>query len=173
MALDPRLESDSTFIIDLDLSQVRLSHNAAFPWILLIPQHEGISEILELTPHDQQVLMQEIVLSSHVMQHLFQPTKLNVASLGNVVPQLHDQQVLMQEIVLSSHVMQHLFQPTKLNVASLGNVVPQLHVHIVARYDHDKAWPNPVWNSGVSAVYDLKIKNERLSLLTETFCLLK
>ena len=135
MALDPRLESDSTFIIDLDLSQVRLSHNAAFPWILLIPQHEGISEILELTPHDQQVLMQEIVLSSHVMQHLF--------------------------------------QPTKLNVASLGNVVPQLHVHIVARYDHDKAWPNPVWNSGVSAVYDLKIKNERLSLLTETFCLLK
>lgn len=135
MQLDPRLESDSTFIIDLDLSQVRLSHNAAFPWILLIPRHEGISEILELSEGDQQVLMQEIVLSCHVMRHLF--------------------------------------QPTKLNVASLGNIVQQLHIHIVARYDHDKAWPNPIWNSGISAVYDPKMKSERMSQLKDTFCLLK
>lgn len=135
MLLDPRLESDSTFIIDLSLSQVRLSHNAAFPWILLIPQREGIAEILELSTYDQQVLMQEIVLASHVMQQLF--------------------------------------QPTKLNVANLGNVVPQLHVHIVARYNHDKAWPHPIWNSGVSTVYDPKIKSERMSHLKDTFCLLK
>ncbi len=135
MILDPRLESDSTFIIDLELSHVRLSHNAAFPWIFLIPHHEGISEILELSESDQQVLMQEIVLSCHVMRHLF--------------------------------------QPTKLNVASLGNIVPQLHVHIVGRYNHDKAWPNPIWNSGISAVYDPKMKSKRISDLKNTFCLLK
>ena len=29
----------------------------------------------------------------------------------------------------------------------------QLHVHVIARQDTDKAWPNPVWNSGVKEEY--------------------
>jgi len=131
MLLDPRLESDSTFIITLELCDVRLSHNAAFPWVLLIPRQEGISEIIDLSPTDQQLLMQEIVLASQVMQQLF--------------------------------------KATKLNVANLGNIVPQLHVHIVARYDNDKAWPHPIWNSGISAVYDPKTKFERITQLKEAF----
>jgi diadenosine tetraphosphate (Ap4A) HIT family hydrolase/NTP pyrophosphatase (non-canonical NTP hydrolase) len=89
MLLDPRLESDSTPIIDLPLCQVRLSHNAAFPWIILIPQKEGLVELIDLMPADQQQLMHEIAIASQVMHHLFCPTKLNVAALGNMVPQLH------------------------------------------------------------------------------------
>ena len=109
MILDPRLESSSSFVINLDLCQVRLSHNAAFPWLLLIPQPKNIIEIIDLNPCDQALLMQEIALASQVMKNLF--------------------------------------QPDKLNVASLGNVVSQLHVHIIARYQTDQAWPNPIWNT--------------------------
>jgi diadenosine tetraphosphate (Ap4A) HIT family hydrolase len=135
MPFDPRLESDSTFITALELCDVRLSHNAAFPWILLIPKHNGIFEIIDLSPSDQQLLMQEIVLASQILQQLF--------------------------------------QPTKLNVASLGNVVPQLHVHIVARYNSDRAWPHPVWNSGINIVYNPKTNLERIAQLKDAFLRLK
>jgi len=47
MHLDSRLESASTFVTDLKLSQVRLTHNAAFPWSLLIPRQQGIIEIID------------------------------------------------------------------------------------------------------------------------------
>lgn len=89
MILDPQLHLESTFVADLGLCQVRLSHNAAFPWIILIPFRPNLTEITDLTPMDQQRLMGEIDLSSRVMRSLFAPTKLNVANLGNVVPQLH------------------------------------------------------------------------------------
>ena len=39
---------------------------------------------------------------------------------------------------------QHL-QPTKMNLATLGNVVPHLHWHLIARFDWDSHFPNPVW----------------------------
>ncbi|MBI2707450.1 MAG: HIT domain-containing protein [Proteobacteria bacterium] len=89
MHLYPRLESESTYVIDLPLSQVRLSHNAAFPWIILVPQKDGLVELIDLTSEDQQKLMQEIATASQIMRQLFHPTKLNVANLGNRVPQLH------------------------------------------------------------------------------------
>jgi len=89
MQLDPRLESSSSFVTNLALCQVRLSNNAAFPWVLLIPNQESIMEIIDLSPKDQQILIQEIAQSSKVMQILFHPDKINVASLGNIVPQLH------------------------------------------------------------------------------------
>jgi diadenosine tetraphosphate (Ap4A) HIT family hydrolase len=123
--LDSYLAADSAFVVDLALCQVRLSHNAAFPWILLIPKYTGIIEIMDLT--------------------------------------IDDQQLLMSEIVLASRAMKDLFQPKKLNVASLGNIVSQLHVHIIARYENDKAWPGPVWNSGVNLAYDPTAQTERIN----------
>jgi diadenosine tetraphosphate (Ap4A) HIT family hydrolase len=89
MTIDPRLESSSSHVIDLNLCQVRLNNNAAFPWMLLIPQRESVTEIIDLNSSDQHQLIEEISLVSQIMKDLFQPTKLNVASLGNIVPQLH------------------------------------------------------------------------------------
>jgi diadenosine tetraphosphate (Ap4A) HIT family hydrolase len=34
----------------------------------------------------------------------------------------------------------------------LGNQVPQLHAHVIARFEGDAAWPNPVWG-GAAAAY--------------------
>lgn len=87
--LHPRLALDSTFVCELSLCQVRLSHNAAFPWIILIPKQAAMTEIIDLTLNDQEQLLKEIRLASQVMRKLFQPTKLNIANLGNMVAQLH------------------------------------------------------------------------------------
>lgn len=89
MTLDIRLESSSSLICDLDLCQVRLSHNAAFPWILLIPKKSGCVELTDLNPAEQHLLIQEIDHACRVMQTLFFPDKLNIATLGNIVPQMH------------------------------------------------------------------------------------
>jgi diadenosine tetraphosphate (Ap4A) HIT family hydrolase len=86
--LDPGLEELSAFVMNLSLCQVRLYNNASFPWIMLIP-HTDVIEIVDLNEADQQILMKEICQASTVMRQLYSPKKLNVASLGNVVPQIH------------------------------------------------------------------------------------
>lgn len=61
-----------------------------------------------------------------------------------------DQLELWNEIRRMARVMQSVYAPTKLNIAALGNQVRQLHVHIIARFESDPAWPNPVWGSGAA-----------------------
>jgi diadenosine tetraphosphate (Ap4A) HIT family hydrolase len=132
MNLDSRLEADSKFILDLDLCQVRLHHNSAFPWIILIPRINGLVDIIDLKPADQMTLLNEITHASHVMKQIY--------------------------------------NPHKLNIAALGNVVPQLHIHVIARFTTDQAWPAPIWNSGVTEVYDKETLRDQVSLIKETFC---
>jgi diadenosine tetraphosphate (Ap4A) HIT family hydrolase len=60
---------------------------------------------------------------------------------------------LIEEIATASGVLEAATSPNKLNVASLGNVVRQLHVHIIARFENDAAWPNPVWGRGEREPY--------------------
>lgn len=43
-------------------------------------------------------------------------------------------------------LIEHL-QPTKVNLAALGNVVPHLHWHVIARFDWDSQFPQPVWGA--------------------------
>jgi len=88
-SLDSKLESDSSYVCDLTLSQIRLGANSTFPWVLLIPKRDNIREIIELNESDQQQLMREIVQVSRAVQSIYQPDKINVGALGNIVPQLH------------------------------------------------------------------------------------
>ena len=87
--LDSRLESASAFITDLGLCQARLHKNINFPWILLIPREPDVKELTDLNEDQQIRLMKEISKASKVMQSLFCPDKMNVATLGNIVSQLH------------------------------------------------------------------------------------
>ena len=87
-SLSKRIEADSDFILDLPLSQVRLIDNVTFPWVLLIPRQNDIKETIDLSDEDQQQLMREIAQVSKAMQNAYSPDKLNVAALGNMVPQL-------------------------------------------------------------------------------------
>ena len=45
--------------------------------------------------------------------------------------------------------MREHVQPAKMNLATLGNVVPHLHWHLIARFDWDSHFPNPVWGAAL------------------------
>jgi diadenosine tetraphosphate (Ap4A) HIT family hydrolase len=87
--LDRRLEGDSLPITELGLCTVRLRNDKRFPWLLLIPQIANASEWIDLTREQQHQLSDEIMVTSHLLQALVTPDKLNIATLGNQVPQLH------------------------------------------------------------------------------------
>jgi len=63
--------------------------NSAWPWLILVPRRPGISEIHELEAADRALLVEEIAAASRVLDALHAPDKLNVAAIGNIVPQLH------------------------------------------------------------------------------------
>ena len=79
----------SHHISDLKLCSIRLHDNSKFPWLILIPKRNKITDISELNSKDQILLMKEIVYVSKIMKKLFKTSKLNVEKIGNIVPQLH------------------------------------------------------------------------------------
>jgi diadenosine tetraphosphate (Ap4A) HIT family hydrolase len=87
--LHPQLAADTVVIEKWPLSQVLLCRDANYPWCILVPQREHIREIHHLTHEDRHQLLEESCCLAEVMERLYLPTKINVAALGNVVPQLH------------------------------------------------------------------------------------
>jgi diadenosine tetraphosphate (Ap4A) HIT family hydrolase len=88
-ALHPQLENDCLVLGRLELCQVLLMRDANYPWCILVPDRENITEIHHLNEADQLQLMRESVRLSHALESVFSPDKLNIASLGNVVAQCH------------------------------------------------------------------------------------
>jgi len=37
------------------------------------------------------------------------------------------------------------YNPTKINIASFGNYLPRVHLHIMARFEKDGYFPEPMW----------------------------
>ncbi len=87
--LNRKFLKTSHHLIDLKLCTIRLNDNSKFPWIILIPKRNKITDISDLNSKDQTLLMKEIVYVSKVMKKLFKTSKLNVEKIGNIVPQLH------------------------------------------------------------------------------------
>ncbi|RCV88150.1 HIT domain-containing protein [Billgrantia montanilacus] len=87
--LDKRLVQDSYPVTELSLCQLRLMDDSRFPWLVLIPRRNGVSEIFDLDEADQQRLWHEATQVGRMLKTLAKGDKLNIASLGNVVSQLH------------------------------------------------------------------------------------
>ena len=87
--LDPRLSGDSLFLTDWPLCRVLRFNDRAYPWLVLVPRRKGMREIIDLDLADQQILLGEIGRASRALRKALRPEKLNVAALGNMVPQLH------------------------------------------------------------------------------------
>jgi len=88
-SLHPQLEKDTINIGDLPLSRVLVIKDANYPWLLLVPRRADAIEITDLDEVAQAQLMTEINRVARALQEITKPDKLNVAALGNVVPQLH------------------------------------------------------------------------------------
>jgi diadenosine tetraphosphate (Ap4A) HIT family hydrolase len=54
-----------------------------------VPRRVGASEIIDLDPADRAQLMTEIADAGHALKSVTSCDKLNIAAIGNVVPQLH------------------------------------------------------------------------------------
>jgi diadenosine tetraphosphate (Ap4A) HIT family hydrolase len=113
--LHPKLLADTANLGDLPLSRVLLMNDANYPWLVLVPRKANITEVIDLDEGEQAQLMREVTRAARALRE-----------------------------VTACH---------KLNIAALGNVVPQLHMHIIARFRHDAAWPNPLWGVAPTRVY--------------------
>ncbi len=87
--LHPRLESDCRTMGDFPLSRLLLMNDTRYPWFILVPRRDDTSEIYQLDGEEQLQLQRESVLLGRHMMEGFGGDKLNVAALGNLVPQLH------------------------------------------------------------------------------------
>ena len=92
--LHPQLEADTLLLGVFPLSVLLLSKDANYPWCILVPQREGpsgdeVREIYQLNEADRQQLLHESCLLAETLSNLFTADKINVATIGNKVPQLH------------------------------------------------------------------------------------
>ncbi|WP_045860766.1 HIT domain-containing protein [Teredinibacter purpureus] len=87
--LHSQLLQDTVPLGQFKLSLVLLHKDANYPWCVLVPRRAGIREIHHLSEDDQQQLIRESSHLSEVMTSLFAPFTMNIAALGNIVPQLH------------------------------------------------------------------------------------
>ena len=87
--LHAKLEADTLFLGESRLCNVRLMNDSHWPWVLLVPRAPDIREIYQLPREQQRRLAEESSLLGEGMMKAFAGDKLNVAALGNMVPQLH------------------------------------------------------------------------------------
>ena len=89
ITLDPRLLNDCEVLGKFKLCHVLLMRDANYPWCVLVPDRENIVEVFDLSSEDQQQLNLESNSLLEFLKNEFSADKMNVAALGNVVPQLH------------------------------------------------------------------------------------
>ncbi|MFD1006576.1 HIT domain-containing protein [Oceanisphaera ostreae] len=88
-ALHPQLAADTQPLGELPLSLVLLVNDSQYPWLILVPKQTNLREMHHLSEACQQQLMRESCAIASVMEMELAADKINVAALGNMVPQLH------------------------------------------------------------------------------------
>lgn len=87
--LDQRLQQDTLLLGDFPLCRLLLMNDANYPWFILVPRRDEVSELFQLDAQEQQQLWRESTELAEVLKDTFKADKMNVATLGNVVSQLH------------------------------------------------------------------------------------
>ncbi|MBB1446124.1 HIT domain-containing protein [Pseudoalteromonas sp. SG41-6] len=87
--LAPELKRDCIELANWPLCKVLLLNDSQYPWFVLVPRQPNLKEIMDLSEADQIVYLKESAKLSKLLIKVFNPDKLNVAALGNMVPQLH------------------------------------------------------------------------------------
>jgi len=129
--LHPQLAADTVPVATWALCEVLLINDSNYPWLVLVPARAGMRDLDDLAPEDQARATAEINRASKALKALF--------------------------------------APDKINVAALGNMVPQLHIHVIARFAHDPAWPQPVWGAVPASPYAPGEMDARVAVLRDAF----
>lgn len=87
--LHPRLQQDCLLVGHFALSKILMMNDSQYPWFVLVPQRSDIMEVYQLAEADRQQLISESCLLAEKLVQIYQPDKLNIAAIGNLVPQLH------------------------------------------------------------------------------------
>lgn len=87
--LHHRLTADCFLIGDFSLCRALLVDDNRFPWCILVPRRAALCDLHDLAETDRAALFDEIDVVSRVLKELHGADKINVAALGNQVPQLH------------------------------------------------------------------------------------
>ena len=87
--LHPQLKQDTIDIGDLPLCKVLVIKDANYPWLMLVPRRPEKVEIIDLDEVEQAQLMAEVSRAARALKDITKCDKLNIAALGNMVPQLH------------------------------------------------------------------------------------
>lgn len=87
--LHERLAADTVFVANWPLSRVLLMNDARFPWLVLVPRRADVTELFQLSQKERQELMEEVAQASKKLKTITAAAKINVGTLGNLVPQLH------------------------------------------------------------------------------------
>lgn len=88
-SLHAQLQKDTIDIGDLPLCRVLVIKDAHYPWLLMVPRRADVREIIDLDEVAQSQLMTEINRVARALKEVTRCDKLNIAALGNMVPQLH------------------------------------------------------------------------------------
>lgn len=87
--LHPQLEKDCLYVGRFSLSRLILMNDKQFPWFILVPEVSDITEIYQLNKQERRLLMDESSYLAERLAKIFQADKINIAAIGNLVPQLH------------------------------------------------------------------------------------
>ncbi|MDX5366091.1 MAG: HIT family protein [Alphaproteobacteria bacterium] len=87
--LHERLAADTVLVTDLALCRVLLMNDRRFPWLILVPRRPGLRDFDDVAGAEKADFHAEIDLASAVLREATGAEKMNVAALGNMVPQLH------------------------------------------------------------------------------------
>ena len=87
--LHPQLEKDCITLGRLSLCRLLLMNDKQFPWFILVPEIEGITEIFQLDKQQQCLLIEESSYLAERLNVIYKADKINFAAIGNLVPQLH------------------------------------------------------------------------------------
>jgi diadenosine tetraphosphate (Ap4A) HIT family hydrolase len=95
--LHPQLAADTHPLATFELCELRLMDDANYPWLVLVPRVPNARELVDLDAAQRHRLTDEIDLAARLLRDAFRPHKLNVAALGNLVPQLHVHVIAREE----------------------------------------------------------------------------
>lgn len=138
--LHPQFSEDGHLVANFKLSTLLMIKDAVYPWFVLVPRRDNISDKYQLSKIDDHQLTNESRSLSRVMMRCY-----------------------------TDHLPPAIRKTAKMNVAALGNQVAQLHIHHIVRHGGDPAWPAPIWGHAPLSPMDDDAIKTRLDFLKTGF----